>query len=196
VAGYTALRSGLATVPVTLVMFVLSRRFGALADKLGPRRQMGAGPLIAATGIFLLLRLGRDISYATDLLPALLLFAVGLSMTVAPLTATVLAGADQSDAGIASAINNAVARVAGLVGVSAVGVAIAGELPAGTIAANSASVAGFHHAILICGILVAVGGIVGLLGIVDPERSADAKRCAGGQLVGAPGPAATSTGVV
>jgi EmrB/QacA subfamily drug resistance transporter len=196
VAGYTALRSGLATVPVTLVMFVLSRRFGALADKLGPRRLMGAGPLIAATGIFLLLRLGRDISYATDLLPALLLFAVGLSMTVAPLTATVLAGADQSDAGIASAINNAVARVAGLVGVSAVGVAIAGELPAGTFAANSASVAAFHHAILICGILVAVGGIVGLLGIVDPESSVDATRCAGGQLVGAPAPAATSTGVV
>jgi len=189
VAGYSALRSGLATVPVTIVVFALSRRFGALADKIGPRRLMGAGPLIAAAGIFLLLRLGSAISYATDVLPAMLLFALGLSITVAPLTATVLAGADESDAGIASAINNAVARVAGLIGVSAVGVAIAGELPAGTFGHNGASVAAFHHAILICGVLVAAGGIVGLLGIVDPKRSVDATRCAGGQLVGAPGPA-------
>jgi EmrB/QacA subfamily drug resistance transporter len=189
VAGFSALRSGLATVPVTLVMFTLSRRFGALADKLGPRRLMGAGPLIAAAGIFLLLGSGSDVSYVTDLLPALLLFALGLSMTVAPLTATVLAGADQSDAGIASAINNAVARVAGLIGVSAVGAVIAGELPAGTFAHNSASVAAFHHAILICGILVAAGGVVGLLGIVDPKRSVDATHCSGGQLAGAPGPA-------
>ena len=190
VAGFSALRSGLATVPVTLVMFALSGRFGALADKLGPRRLMGAGPLIAAAGIFLLLESGSDISYVTGLLPALLLFALGLSMTVAPLTATVLAGADASDAGIASAVNNAVARVAGLIGVSAVGAVIAGELPGGTFARNGASVAAFHHVVLICGILVAAGGVVGLLGIVDPRRSTDATRCAGGQLVGAPGPAA------
>jgi EmrB/QacA subfamily drug resistance transporter len=189
VAGFTALRSGLATIPVTLVMFALSRRFGALADKIGPRRMMGGGPLVAAVGIFLLLRLGSHVTYATDLLPALLLFALGLSMTVAPLTATVLAGADESDAGIASAINNAVARVAGLIGVSAVGVAIAGELPAATFGRNGASVTAFHHAILICGILVAAGGVVGLLGIEDPKRTVEAERCSGGQLVAVPGPA-------
>jgi len=188
-AGFSALRSGLATVPITIVMFALSRRFGALADTLGPRRLMGAGPLLAATGILLLLRLGRDVSYATDLLPPLLLFAVGLSMTVAPLTSTVLAGADAEDAGIASAVNNAVARVAGLIGVSAVGVATAGTLHAGRFGRDGASVAAFHHAILICGILVAAGGVVGLVGIEDPKRKVEAARCPGGQLVGAPEPA-------
>jgi EmrB/QacA subfamily drug resistance transporter len=186
VAGYSALKSGLATIPVTIVMFALSRRFGAIADAIGPRRLMGAGPLVAAAGIFLLLRLDSTVSYVADVLPAMLLFALGLSMTVAPLTATVLADADDSDAGIASAINNAVARVAGLIGVSAVGAAIAGQLPGDTFARNAASVTAFHHAILICGALVATGGIVGLLGIEDPPRAVDAKRCAGGQLVGAP----------
>jgi EmrB/QacA subfamily drug resistance transporter len=191
VAGYTALQSGLATVPVTIVMFALSRRFGALADRYGPRRLMGAGPLVASAGIFLLLRTGIHTAYLTDLLPALLLFALGLSMTVAPLTATVLADADERDAGIASAINNDVARVASLVGISAVGAAIASTLPAGTFGRNAASVTAFHHAILICGLLVAAGGIAGLLGIVDPKRAVAATSCPGGQLVGAPGPAAS-----
>jgi EmrB/QacA subfamily drug resistance transporter len=191
VAGYTALQSGLATVPVTIVVFTLSRRFGALADRYGPRRLMGAGPLIASAGIFLLLRTGIHTAYLTDLLPALLLFGLGLSMTVAPLTATVLADADESDAGIASAINNDIARVASLVGISAVGAAIASTLPAGTFARNAGSVTAFHHAILICGLLVAAGGIAGLLGIVDPKRVVAATSCPGGQLVGAPGPAAT-----
>jgi EmrB/QacA subfamily drug resistance transporter len=190
VVGYTALQSGLATIPVTLVMFTLSRRFGALADRYGPRRLMGLGPLVAAAGILLLLRAGMHVAYLTDLLPALLLFALGLSMTVAPLTAAVLAGADDSDAGIASAINNAIARVAGLIGTSAVGAAVAGSLPAGTFGPNAASVAAFHHAILICGVLVAAGGIAGLLGIVDPKQPVDASHCHGGQLAGAPLPAA------
>jgi MFS family permease len=175
---------------VTIVMFALSRRFGAIADAIGPRRLMGAGPLVAAAGIFLLLRLGTSVSYVADLLPAMLLFAVGLSMTVAPLTATVLADADDSDAGIASAINNAVARVAGLIGVSAVGAAIAGRLPGDTFARNAASVTAFHHAVLICGVLVAAGGIIGLIGIEDPPHAVDARHCAGGQLVGAPARAA------
>jgi EmrB/QacA subfamily drug resistance transporter len=190
VAGYTALQSGLATIPVTLVMFATSRRFGSLADRHGPRRLMGLGPLAAAAGILLLMRVGMHVVYATDLLPALLLFALGLSMTVAPLTATVLASADESDAGIASAINNAVARVAGLIGTSAVGAAIAGSLPGGTFAHDAASVAAFHDAILICAVLVAAGGITGLLGIVDPKEPVDARHCPGGQLAGAPLPAA------
>ena len=77
-------RAGFATLPVTLVMFALSRRFGALADRYGPRLFMGAGPLVAAAGLLLLLRTGIDTSYVEDLLPALLLFALGLSMTVCP----------------------------------------------------------------------------------------------------------------
>jgi EmrB/QacA subfamily drug resistance transporter len=190
VAGYSALNSGLTTLPVTLVMFVLSRRFGALADRYGPRLFMGGGPLIAAAGILLLARVGRHVSYATDLLPALLIFAVGLSMTVSPLTATVLADADESDAGIASAINNQVARVAGLIGVSVIGVVIAGTLVGGTFAVNEASVRAFRMAMVVCAVLVAAGGVVGAIGIVNPRRTVSAANCPGGQLVGAPKPAA------
>ena len=190
VAGYSALQSGLTTLPVTLVMFALSRRFGALADRLGPRLFMGAGPLVAAVGILLLVRVGQDVSYVTDLLPALLIFALGLTLTVSPLTATVLADADESDAGIASAINNAIARVAGLIGVSVIGVVVAGTLVGGTFAANSASVRAFHQAILACAALVAAGGIIGAIGIVNPRRTVEAAQCSGGQLVGAPVPAA------
>ena len=143
VAGYSALRSGLTTLPVTIVMFALSRRFGALADRYGPRLFMGGGPLLGAVGILLLLRVGEHTSYLTDLLPAMLIFALGLSITVAPLTATVLADVDESDAGIASAINNAIARVAGLVGISVIGVIVAGTLAGDTFEANGQSVAPF-----------------------------------------------------
>ena len=190
VAGYSAVRSGLTTVPVTLVMFALSRRFGALADRHGPRLFMGFGPLVAAGGILLLLRVGMHPSYLTDLLPALLLFAVGLTATVSPLTATVLADADETDAGIASAINNAVARVAGLVGVALVGVVVAGALTGDTFAPNAESVHAFHVAMAICAVLVAAGGVAGLVGIVNPRRPVKAEQCPGGQLAGVPEPAA------
>jgi predicted MFS family arabinose efflux permease len=153
VAGYSAVQAGLATLPVTLVTFALSRRFGALADRFGPRLFMGVGPLVAAAGLLLLLRTGIDTSYVTDLLPALLLFAFGLSMTVAPLVAAVLADADESDAGIASAINNAIARVAGLVGVSMVGVVVAGTLVGDSFAANDGSVQAFHQVVVIGAVL-------------------------------------------
>ena len=184
VAGYSAVQSGLTTVPVTIVMFALSRRFGALADRHGPRLFMGFGPLVAAGGILLLLRVGMHPSYLTDLLPALLLFAVGLTATVSPLTATVLADADETDAGIASAINNAVARVAGLVGVALVGVVVAGALTGDTFAPNAESVHAFHVAMAICAALVAAGGVAGLVGIVNPRRPVKAEQCPGGQTRG------------
>jgi EmrB/QacA subfamily drug resistance transporter len=190
VAGYSAVKAGLTTLPVTIVMFLLSRRMGALADRLGPRLFMGCGPLIAAAGILLLLRVGMHPSFVVDLLPALVVFSLGLAVTVAPLTATVLADADESDAGIASAINNAVARVAGLVGVAVVGVAVAGMLTGDTFAPNDESVDAFHLAMGICAALVAAGGIAGLVGIVNPRRRVEAQRCSGGQLSGAPEPAA------
>jgi EmrB/QacA subfamily drug resistance transporter len=193
VAGYSALKSGLTTLPVTIVVFALSRRFGALADRLGPRLFMGAGPLIAAAGMLLLLRVGMHPSYVADLLPALLVFALGLSMTVAPLTATVLADADERDAGIASAINNAVARVAGLLGVSVVGVVVASTLVGDTFAPNAESVTAFHQVVLIGAALVAAGGVAGSVGIVNPRRTVEAERCPGGQLVGVPQPAVDQT---
>jgi EmrB/QacA subfamily drug resistance transporter len=122
--GFSPLRSGLATLPVTLVMFALSKRFGLLADRFGPRLFMGAGPLVAAVGLLLFQRIGAHVDYVSDVLPGLLVFALGLSMTVAPLTAAVLAGAER-EAGIASGVNNAVARVAGLLGTAAVGAVVA-----------------------------------------------------------------------
>jgi EmrB/QacA subfamily drug resistance transporter len=125
VAGYTPLQSGLASLPTTVVMFVLSRRFGALADRYGPRLFMGLGPIVAGLGLFLLLRVGVRVDYFTQVLPALLTFSVGLAMTVAPLTAAVLAGVEEGQAGIASGVNNAIARVAGLLGIAAIGAVVA-----------------------------------------------------------------------
>ena len=127
VAGYTPLQSGLATVPVTIVMFALSRRFGALAGRLGPRLFMGLGPLIGAGGLLLALRIGSHPRYLTSVLPAVSVFALGLSMTVAPLTMTVLANVEQSRAGIASAVNNATARIAALTGTAAVGALVSAD---------------------------------------------------------------------
>jgi EmrB/QacA subfamily drug resistance transporter len=124
IGGYSPLKSGLATLPVTIVMFVLSRRFGALADRYGPRFFMGVGPLIGAGGLLLFQATGVKADYLSEVLPPLLVFSLGLSMTVAPLTAAVLAGSEK-EAGIASGVNNAIARVAGLLGTAAVGAAIA-----------------------------------------------------------------------
>jgi EmrB/QacA subfamily drug resistance transporter len=131
IGGYTPLQSGLATLPATLVMFAFSKRFGALADRHGPRLFMGAGPLVAAVGLLLFQRIGVQVDYLTDVLPGILVFSLGLSMTVAPLTAAVLAGVETGQAGIASAVNNAVARVAGLLGTAAVGAAVAASFVSG-----------------------------------------------------------------
>ncbi|HEX4008528.1 MAG TPA: DHA2 family efflux MFS transporter permease subunit [Solirubrobacteraceae bacterium] len=124
VAGYSALKSGVTGLVPTAVMFVLSGRMGKLADRYGPRPFLTIGPLIVAAGFGLMQRYGTSVSLTTDVLPALLVFSFGLSMTVAPLTATVLADASEADAGIASAVNNAIARTAGLLAVAAVGAVV------------------------------------------------------------------------
>jgi EmrB/QacA subfamily drug resistance transporter len=193
VAGYTALQAGLATLPETLVVFALSRRFGALADRFGPRLFMGAGPIVSAAGLLLLLGLGRHVSYFTELFPGVLLFSLGLAMTVAPLTATVLADADTADAGIASAVNTAVARIGSLIGVSVVGIVVASTLAGGTFAPNGSSVHAFHETIAICCALLAAGGLAAAIGIVNPPRKVDAEGCAGGQIYGVPRPAVASS---
>ena len=130
VARYTPLQSGLALLPESVVMFALSSRFGALADRHGPRLFMGVGPLVAGAGMLMLLTVGVHVSYLTTVLPAILIFSLGLSMTVAPLTAAVLAGVQESEAGIASAVNNAVARVAGLIATVTVGALVAAQFSA------------------------------------------------------------------
>ena len=147
---------------------------------------MGVGPLIAAAGILLLLRTGITRRYLADLLPALLVFALGLSMTVAPLTATVLAEAERADAGIASAINNADRARRRPGRVSVIGVVVAGTLVGDTFARNLESVRAFHQAIVICAALVGAGGVAGAIGIVNPRRAVEARTCAGGLLVGVP----------
>jgi len=126
VSGFSALEAGSAGLFPTAVMFLLSRRFGALADRYGPRWFMAVGPFLVAAGFLLLLRLDASTSYWLDLVPAMLVYSLGLAVTVSPLTATVLADADEHDAGIASAVNNAIARTAGLLATAAVGAVLAG----------------------------------------------------------------------
>ncbi len=186
VAGYSAVGAGSAGLPVTVLMFLLSKRFGALADRWGPRLFMGFGPVVMAAGLALLTRLGTDVDYVVDLLGPLVLFGVGLSMTVAPLTATVLADADEHNAGLASGINNAIARVAGLLGIALVGALVAGRY--GDAAASS--VGAFHLAMAISAGLVGVGGVLGLMLVRNPERRVEAGGCPGGQLAGVPREAA------
>ena len=157
-AGYSALKSGLALLPITAVLFVLSPRVGRLSMRFGPRLFMGAGPLIAGGALIFLTRMNTDFSYWTELFPILIVFSVGLAMTVAPLTATVLADASELDAGIASGVNNAIARIAGLLGIAVVGAAIA----TGT---NQLNLSGYRAAMAITAALVAVGGVIGLAGI-------------------------------
>jgi EmrB/QacA subfamily drug resistance transporter len=159
VAGWSPLESGLAGLPVTVLLFVLSRFTGRLSARFGPRVFMGAGPLVAAVGVLLLTRLDTDVSYVPDVLPAMLLFGLGLSITVAPLTTTVMSDAHRGDSGIASGVNNAVARVAGLLGIAVVGVAVANRSGA------ELDLAGYRIGMVLTAVLVAAGGVVGLVGI-------------------------------
>ncbi len=159
VAGWSALESGLAGLPVTVLMFTLSRRFGALSGRFGPRLFMGAGPLVCAAGVLLLVRIDESVHYVADVFPAMILFGLGLAVVVAPLTSTVMADAVRGDSGIASGVNNAVARVAGLLGIAAVGVAVAGRSGA------QLDLAGFRIGMAMTAVLLAAGGIAGFLGI-------------------------------
>jgi EmrB/QacA subfamily drug resistance transporter len=124
VVGYTALAAGLALLPVTIIMFFLSSKSGTLAAKYGPRLFMGFGPIIAGIGFLMMLRIGSHVDYWSQLFPAILIFGFGLVTTVAPLTATILGDVPPKQAGIASAVNNAMSRVAGLVAIALIGVII------------------------------------------------------------------------
>jgi EmrB/QacA subfamily drug resistance transporter len=126
IAGYSALESGLATTPISILLFVLSPRFGRIASDTGPRVPMCVGPIVAGLGMMLLLRVGPDGNYLGDVLPGVLLFALGLAATVAPLTATVLDSVQERHAGIASGVNNGISRVAGLLTIAILGAVISG----------------------------------------------------------------------
>jgi EmrB/QacA subfamily drug resistance transporter len=170
-AGYSPLEAGAATAPVTVVMFFLSPRVGRLSMRLGPRLFMGTGPFVCAAAMLWLRELSPGFDYSTSLLPPLLLFSVGLSLIVAPLTATVLADAGSGDAGIASGVNNAVARVAGLLGIAVVGAAIAG-------ASNELDLTGYRMAMAITAALFVAGGAIGFAGIRKATVKAPAAEVA------------------
>jgi Major Facilitator Superfamily len=127
VGGYSALAAGLAGVPISLMLFFLSPRFGAFTARVGPRLPMSAGPIVGGLGLLLLLRVGVDPSYPTEVLPALVVFGLGLSATVAPLTTTVLNAVDEHNAGIASGVNNAIARVAGVLAIAVIGAVVSAQ---------------------------------------------------------------------
>jgi EmrB/QacA subfamily drug resistance transporter len=124
VVGYSPLEAGLATTPISILMFFLSPRFGRIASGTGPRAPMTAGPIVGGLGLLLLLRVDTDASYFVDVFPGLIVFGVGLSATVAPLTATVLDSVDEHRVGIASGVNNGVSRVAGLLAIAILGAVI------------------------------------------------------------------------
>jgi EmrB/QacA subfamily drug resistance transporter len=124
VGGYSALEAGLATTPISLILFVLSPRFGKIASGTGPRLPMSLGPIVAGVGLILLLRVDSSADYLTDVLPGIIVFGLGLAATVAPLTATVLDSVEQRHMGIASGVNNGVSRVAGLLAIAVLGAVI------------------------------------------------------------------------
>jgi EmrB/QacA subfamily drug resistance transporter len=162
-AGWSPLQAGAATSPVTVVMFLFSRRVGALSARFGPRFFMSAGPIVAGLSMLGLARLPEHVNYWTDVLPPLLGFSIGMTLTVAPLTTTVLSEAGPGDAGIASGVNNAVARVAGLLAIALLGIAAGGQL----------TTTGFHRTIAVAAAFLVVGGLVGAAGIRNPSsRSA------------------------
>ncbi|MGR6963342.1 MFS transporter [Geodermatophilus sp. URMC 61] len=158
VSGFSPLLAGTALLPVTVLMLLFSARVGALAQRIGPRPLMTAGPLVAAAGVLLMRRIGPDASYVPDVLPAAALFGAGLTLLVAPLTATVLDSAADRFAGVASGVNNAVARAAGLLAVAVVPVAagITGDAYTDPTALD----AGFRTAMLLCAGLLVAGALV------------------------------------
>lgn len=155
VGGYSAVEAGLSLIPVTIIMFILSPRFGALAGRYGPRAFMAAGPILAGVGFLTMLMVDESVNYWSHILPGVLLFGVGLAITVAPLTAAILGSVDPRQAGIGSAVNNAVSRIAGLAAIATIGV----------ITGTSLDLQGFHRGIIMMALLLALGGIISAIGI-------------------------------
>ena len=156
--GYSALIAGASLLPVNALLLLISPRSGHLAERIGPRLPMAIGSLIAAVGMLLFIRVKPGSSYITSLLPALIVFGVGLGLLVAPLTAAALRSLGEKRAGIASGVNNAAARLAGLLATAAIPVAAGlggSRRPFGPALANA-----FTHAMVICTVLCSVGAIV------------------------------------
>jgi EmrB/QacA subfamily drug resistance transporter len=161
VAGYPATIAGLVSLPIIISMILLSSRFGMLAGTHGPRLFMAAGPMIAGIGTLLLLSVKIPTDYWTQLFPGIVLFGIGLSMTVAPLTSAILGSIKSSQAGIGSSINNAVSRIAGLLSIAIIGLFVG----------NTIDLNGFHTGIILCASLLIIGGTISAIGIRNPHKS-------------------------
>jgi predicted MFS family arabinose efflux permease len=189
VSGYSPTKAGTALLPVTLVMLVLSARSGALAARIGPRLQMSVGPLVIAASFLLLARIGAHAGYVTDLLPGVLVFGLGLAIIVAPLTSVALSSVPGGHAGVASAVNNDVARTAGLIAVAVLPAAagLTGAAYLNPAAFND----GFQHAMLIAAAFCATGGLIAALTIRNTP-SAETGVADHHSSCGIPGPVSTS----
>ncbi|MBV2357941.1 MFS transporter [Streptomyces sp. J2-1] len=175
VAGYSALQAGTALLPTTALMLLFSARSGALADRTGPRLPLTVGPLLCAGAMLLMLRVGPDASYLTDVLPALLVMGAGMVSLVAPLTATVLASVDQARAGLASGINNAAARAAGLVAVAALPL-LTGMGPE-AYRSGPAFDSAFDRAMPICAAVLVVGAVLSFTLVRRPAPECPHPEC-------------------
>ncbi|MEV5900996.1 MFS transporter [Streptomyces sp. NPDC052127] len=175
VAGWSALGAGTALLPTTVLMLLLSARSGELAEHIGPRIPLTVGPLLCAAGMLLMLRVGPGASYATDVLPAVLVLGFGMVALVAPLTATVLASVDVTRAGVASGVNNAAARAAGLVAVAALPLltGMSSEAYRSATAFDDA----FQRAMVLCAGVLVVGAVVAFTTVRRPAPDCRRPEC-------------------
>ncbi|WP_217242821.1 MFS transporter [Streptomyces sp. AC555_RSS877] len=184
VVGYSALGAGTALLPTTALMLLFSARSGALADRIGPRIPLTVGPLLCAAGMLLMLRVGPGASYVVDVLPALLVLGLGMVTLVAPLTATVLASVDTARAGLASGINNAAARAAGLIAVAALPL-IAG-MGEEAYRSPGAFDDAFGRAMTVCAGVLVVGAVVAFATVRKPAADCRRPECRTHGFVTAP----------
>jgi hypothetical protein len=158
--GYSPTAAGLASLPITIIMLLLSGRSGALAQRIGPRTQLVVGPMLVGVGMLLLMRVTPGASYVGTVLPGVAVFGLGLVTVVAPVTATVLAAAPDRYAGVASGVNNAIARLGGLLAI-AVLPAVSG-LTGTAYTDPVALTASWQRALLVCAALAVTGGLIAL----------------------------------
>jgi EmrB/QacA subfamily drug resistance transporter len=159
---FPATLAGLATLPITILMVLFSSRVGALSGRFGPRLFMTVGPILMGGAALLLLTVSQDFDYWWQVLPGVLLFGIGLTLTVSPLTSAILGAIDTERSGIASAVNNAVSRVAGLIVIAMIAFIVAGD---------SVTLDGFHRAAIVTAALMFAGGLVSLAGIRNPVHA-------------------------
>jgi predicted MFS family arabinose efflux permease len=160
VAGLGATAAGIALLPSTLILLLLSAKIGALSGRFGPRWFMTAGPLLCAAGFLMMLGIGLPLDYFGQVFPGLVVFGLGLAVTVAPLTSAILGAVDPEEAGIGSAVNNAVARIAGLVTIAF----------AGLITGPVITTSGLHGTAAVTAALFVAGAAASAVGIRNPPR--------------------------